>query len=81
MSMTITETDEATVFTFTDDEDKCPADEENGHQWVASRPTIEDGPDEDGDWEVTFPIKCRACGVTGTSECAASDGFIQYDSP
>ena len=79
MSMTITETDEATVFTFTDDEADCPSNEGQGHDWQASRPTIKDGPTKDGDWEVVFPIKCAACGCTGTSEAAASDGFIQYD--
>ena len=78
--MTITKTDEETIFSFTDDEAECPANKEgDGHDWHASRPTIKDGPTEDGDWEVIFPMKCAACGRTGTSEAAASDGFIEYD--
>ncbi len=81
MGIEITETDEGTLFTMWDDNAICPKDEDGSHDIWMGRPTIKDGPEEDGDWEVVFPFKCRLCGITGTSECAASDGFLQYDEP
>jgi hypothetical protein len=76
--MTITETEEATTFSF--HENKCPANKDGyGHDWRASRPTIKDGPTEDGDWEVVFSLRCSLCDCTGTSEVSASDGFIKCD--
>ena len=77
--MEITETDDCVVFTFSDDRDICPAREDESHDFHASRPTVKDGPTEDGDWEVIFPLRCVACGITATSEVAAADGFIEYD--
>ena len=77
--------------------DKCPNEELShqrhgprspeetrwtGHNWIASRPIVEmDDISPDSDWEVSFPIRCRACGLTAHSEADASDGFINYDRP
>ena len=77
--METTETDDCVVFTFSDERDICPASEHERHDFHASRPTIKDGPEANGDWEVTFPLRCVACGTTATSEAAASDGYIEYD--
>jgi hypothetical protein len=79
LAMEVTETDDYICFEFTDKRDVCLISEDRLHDWIASHPVVKDGPTEDGDWEVHFPMTCKCCNATLISEVAASDGFFRYE--